>query len=100
MKEFLKALEESRRAEYQPQITEADKKHMDMKQKFSELTGRRALYHSKVDRDPRVVWVQGAYDHYVLLSYKWYSTTSSGELSVCCNYASLLSGEDQLELSV
>lgn len=100
MKKFLEELNKAKSHLYDalPADTEARHKRKELKELYSKLIGRRALYVSKVDKDSRVVTIKGVTNNYVIVGYKYYGMEYRGEITTCINYLSLLCGDDRLDV--
>jgi len=81
-----------------PTNTEADRQFGELKEKYSNLVGRRALYTSKIDKDTRVVVIEEVHKKYIVLSYKYYGMDYEGKTKTCVTYQSLICGDSRLDV--
>lgn len=100
MKRFLEELanNQTHLMDAMPSKTESERKRKELKLAYSKLLGKRALHHSKSEKDTRVVRIKEVTNHYVRVSYMCYGMDYQSEVSTCVSYLALLCGEDRLDV--
>lgn len=99
MEKFLKALENATSYLHDSVDTEDTKEmYSQIRDKYKDHVGRRALYKSKVMREYRMVFIREVTERYIRVGYNYYGMDYEGETSTCINYPSLVSGDDVLEV--
>lgn len=100
MKKFLEEL--SKASNYMindiPTDTAAERMYAELREKFSKLVGRRALYVSKVEKESRVVVIEEIRPHYIVLTYKYFGMDYEGKIRVCVNYGAIICGDDRVDV--
>lgn len=98
MKTFLEELARARNP-YEISVSNAEsiQRKQELKLKYQQLIGVRALYKNK-DKEMRIVIIREATDHYVRFTYPHYTADHKGFINGTANYLSLLCGDDRLEV--
>lgn len=100
MKKFLDELNKYTSYLYDdvPKNTDAGRRFQELRNKYSKLIGKRALYMSRPNKESRVVVIEEARPRYVRVSYKYVGMTYKGVTSTCIQYQSLICGESRLDV--
>ena len=99
MKKFLEELAKHKNyIREAPTNTIAEQKYAALKAKFSTLVGKNAMYRCGSDRSVRVVVIEQALPHYVLMSHRHYGRDYQGKTYTSCPYGALLCGDDRIDV--
>lgn len=100
MQKFLEELNKASTYMYNavPIDTEAERRYKELREQFSSMVGRRALYVSKSEKEARVVVIEEVKKRYIVLSYKYFGMDYQGKLTTTVTYGALYCGEDRLDV--
>lgn len=99
MKQFLKRLRTAENLYTDlPVNTQAEKKNKQLKEYFSKLEGKRALYLDKTEKEARVITLGKALDTFVVAHYNHYGMSYSGKTNCCIQYSSIICGDAKVEV--
>ena len=95
MREFLKVLQGN-----DPEAKSTLDNMFDaMKKHYKSLKGKRALYYSKTDKEPKLVTILEAYNNILVLKYRVYGFGYSKAILTSTSYSALYCGDDWLNLA-
>jgi hypothetical protein len=100
MKKFLEELSKSSSYMHNevPVDTAAERMYQELREKFSSLIGKRALYVSKTEKESRVVVIEEVRKMYIVVSYKYYGMDYQGKMRTSVTYGALICGDDRLDV--
>ncbi|AYP68643.1 hypothetical protein EalM132_00131 [Exiguobacterium phage vB_EalM-132] len=98
MKSFLEELARAH-SPYEIDITNTESKlrKKSLREKYTALIGKRALYKNK-DKEMRIVTICEATENYVRFSYPHNNVERQGQIYSTANYLALFCGDDRLEV--